>query len=183
MLAEERGRLGQQQKAEKSIASLDVAKDEVTNLMREFDDLQSQARFGATGFGGEASRLSEWWSGLWDANAPAPAHKFASDIETLQTELPKLITGSSKSAKDERDKVARILNGIGRFTNPSIVKTQLGSVLDTIERRRQRILRGQDEEFSGGGGTTQPSGGANPYSSMSTEDVKSEFNKTFGGGQ
>lgn len=169
IVAEERGRVAQEQKVQKSVASLDVARDEVTNLLTEIDDLNRRSSIGVTGIRGMASRTLEWLQGSDDSAISAPASKFASDLETLKVELPKLITGSSKSAVDERAKVERILGGLGPMTNISIVKTQLRSVLDSINRRRQLVTGGRDEEL-GGTPSAAPSG-ASPYSNMSDDEL------------
>ena len=169
IVAEERGRIAQEQKVQKSVASLDVARDEVTNLLTEIDDLNRRSSVGVTGIRGMASRTLEWLQGSDDSAISAPASKFASDLETLKVELPKLITGSSKSAVDERAKIERILGGLGPMTNMAIVKTQLRSVLDSINRRRQLVTGGRDEELGGTPGAV-PSG-ASPYSKMSDDEL------------
>lgn len=64
-----------------------------------------------TGLGGKIGRVAETIGNVTGLSSQTTAHDFESKLNSLKLKLPKLLTGASKSAKDERAQVDSIARG------------------------------------------------------------------------
>lgn len=88
---------------------------EATRLINEVLGLMEKNKgsvLGLTGATGMASRTLERAGNITGVSTGTDAQDFQSKVSELQLLLPKLLTNSSKSAKDERDKVETIARGL-----------------------------------------------------------------------
>ena len=69
-------------------------------------------------------------------------------MQALMTKLPKLLTGSSKSAKDERDRVDQIANALKLGSTAPIAIGKLNELKSILQG--QRTVVGADEPDSMG---------------------------------
>lgn len=83
------------------------------------------AKMSPTGFGGKVARTAETIGNVTGVSNQTGAHDFESKLSDLQLLLPKLLTGSSKSAKDERAKVETIARGLKAGDTPQNTKSAL----------------------------------------------------------
>lgn len=76
------------------------------------------------------------------------AHQFQSAMQALMTKLPKLLTGSSKSAKDERERVDQIANGLSLGSTGPIAIGKLNELKTILQGQRSSVA--SDEPDAGG---------------------------------
>lgn len=81
--------------------------DELTTML---DDDKSPVSL--TGAGGKVRRLGETAGNVLGITDETSAHDFESKLEELRLMAPKLVTGSSKSAKDERERIEKVARGL-----------------------------------------------------------------------
>ena len=83
------------------------------------------------------------------------------ELRAIKIQLPKLLTGSSKSAQDERAKVEKILGGDTFGSTVPITRQQLQDVLKIIQQRKAE-LPGEEgtigSQYSVGQTVTGPDG-------------------------
>jgi hypothetical protein len=98
-------------------------------------------RLPITGAGGFVRRLDETIAqNLWDSDEDS-AKQFRSSLQTLRTMAPKLITGSARSAKDEREMTKDIVPGL----EPGASETSTLKALDKLDALLHGTL-GTDQE-------------------------------------
>lgn len=109
-----KGTPAQQVKAQEKDAQVSRARQLIKELKEMAGKQSSIAGIpaGVTGVTGHAARISESVGNALGMSDETVARDFESKNSELQLLLPKLLTGSSKSAKDERDKVATIARGL-----------------------------------------------------------------------
>jgi hypothetical protein len=73
------------------------------------------------------------------------AHNFQSRMEALMTQLPKILTGSSKSAKDERERVDRIANALKLGSTGPIAIGKLNELKSILQQQRSTSANEPDE--------------------------------------
>lgn len=134
---------GKGQAKQSAIAdNYDLAIGQVDQLL---DKVQKSQKEGSsvTGLGGILNRGMETVTSTFGAGE-TPASDFASQIATLKLQLPKLLTGASKSAKDERDKIDTILRGVSPGdTGPKTVNA-LNQIKQLLQARRDMVKSGKE---------------------------------------
>jgi len=88
-------------------AKLSSAITQIDSLMEQLKEHPWDA--GARGY---LKRGTEFIGSNFGRSTNLPAHKFQADMEALLLQIPKLLTGSSRSAKDERARVDEIANAL-----------------------------------------------------------------------
>lgn len=146
---------------QKSVDALDSALDQIGGIEGQLvaaGEKKSGTTLGVTGIGGWLNRQKETVTTLLGADSETPASDFQSALDTLKLELPKLLTGSSKSALDERAKIDTILRGLGPGDTAQKTWNAIQQVKGILERRKQLVLGGAGEADAGdaGGATEQP---------------------------
>lgn len=87
--------------------TLDEANSQIDDIITQLQDHPTSA--GLIGYG---KRFTETLGSMTGISDNAPAHQLQSSMESLLLQLPKLLTGSSKSAKDERERVEKIADAL-----------------------------------------------------------------------
>lgn len=148
---EENRRLEIEHKADKNSFKQTQAADNYGLAIDQIDDLISMAsEGGVTGLAGDVRRRAEGAAGMadyllgTDYGAETPAKNFQSKLDAMKLQLPKLLTGASKSAKDERLKIDTILRGTNfGDTKPATINA-LRQVREMLEARRSNIVGGKE---------------------------------------
>lgn len=126
--------------------------------------------FSATGAVGKGLRMSEIVANITRVSDSTTANEFKQKIELLRTQLPKLLTGTSRTAKDERERINRIVPGLEIGSTQQITYADL--------RYLQNVLRKRMPEQAGG-----PRGGAEGAGAKALpDDIKSNVQKALGAG-
>jgi hypothetical protein len=104
------------------------------------DAAEKGGGMGVTGVAGMGERLKEVVETAvpLGSDAATPANDFKSRVETLKLRLPKLLTGTSKSAADERAEVANIVGGLGAGQTKDITVNKLRQLKGIFEARARR---------------------------------------------
>jgi hypothetical protein len=140
--AEARGRLNAT--GQKNVDAVSAGLDQVQGLQDMLTKAAGAKGLGITGLGGMGSRVGETISTLF-GGGETPASDFQSALDTLKLELPKLLTGTSRSAADERAKIDTILRGLSPGDTPTKTMNALAQVQGILERRKQYMLGGVSE--------------------------------------
>lgn len=116
----------------------------------EIDDLVAQIQqnpdvTGARGYLTRGMETAKTATGMGD-QSDVHAHQFQSAMQALMTKLPKLLTGSSKSAKDERERVDQIANALALGSTGPIAIGKLNELKSILQG--QRTVVGSDEPDS-----------------------------------
>lgn len=111
----------------------------VEDAVSQIDDLQGLIANnpGSTGVKGMLHRGEEFvktTTGIGDQSTPATDLK--TRVHALQLQLPKLITGTSKSAKDERAQVDDIINVTNWGNNDKIAYDKLEQIKQILQKHR-----------------------------------------------
>ena len=125
----------------------DLAIGQVDQLL---DKAQKAQKGGdsVTGLGGMVNRGVETVTSTFGASE-TPASDFSSQISTLKLQLPKLLTGASKSAKDERMQIDTILRGISPGdTGPKTINA-LNQLKQLLQARRDLVKLGKESVDTG----------------------------------
>jgi hypothetical protein len=150
--------------AEKKIADKNKGNYEEASSM--IDDLIAKVKkgggMGVTGLAGMGERVAETVATVLPGtgNLPTPASDFESQLDTVKLELPKLLTGTSKSAADERAKISSILRGVGPGDTQQKTINSLKQVKAIFDKRRGEKQDDEDEgsQYSVGDVVTAPDG-------------------------
>lgn len=118
-------------------------------LIEDLDDLISQIDEdpSVVGFQGRAGEVAEWgktMTGLGDQGTPAT--KFGEGMHALMLRVPKALTGSGKSAKDERALVADIANVRKMMTSSETAKTKLTELRNIFARQQGKTITGKGDK-------------------------------------
>lgn len=101
-------------------------------LVDELEAIVEQNK-SVTGLGGKARRIGESVAGMFGIDVDTAGHRFESKLSELQLLLPKLLTGSSKSAKDERERVDKVARGLKLGDDPKSTVDALKELKKSIE--------------------------------------------------
>lgn len=120
-------------------------------LVESIDDLISdmEANPGAAGLKGKLGRIGEFAStstGIGDQDTPLT--RIVSKAQMIQTQVPKALTGSARSAKDERELTAALSDITRLGTNDPLYITKLKAL-------RDRLAGGGDNTIKGKGDKTE----------------------------
>jgi len=128
------------------------------NVLEQLDsaikDLEGQKKGGpsVTGIGGFVRRQGgEFIANTLGISKEAPASGFETKIELIKNELPRVISGTSRLAQQERDKLTKIVRGLDPRTSPEQAIQSLKYV--------QTVLRGGVASEAPGGSTGPQEGG------------------------
>lgn len=136
-----------------------------TEAVDQINDLISMAKkgggLGVTGLAGLAERGKETIETMTPlgANAKTPASDFQSKLDALKLELPKLLTGTSKSAADERSKVDQILRGTSAGDTQAKTTNALKQLKEIVQKRMGEPSDEGDQAYSIGDIVTDSDGG------------------------
>lgn len=120
----------------------DLAIGQVDQLLDKVQKSQTSGDT-VTGLGGMLNRGKETVTSTF-GTGETPASDFSSQLATLKLQLPKLLTGSSKSAKDERAQIDTILRGVEPGdTGPKTVNA-LSQVKGLLQARRDAVKSGKE---------------------------------------
>lgn len=132
-------------KKEQELADLrDQTVDDIDDLLAQIDATPDIV--GAKGF---FTRGKERVETFFGAETSTPANRFQTSVDSMLLKLPKALTGSSKSAKDERARVNDIANVLQVGTTPQIAKQKLLQ-LKAILQQKEPGTRGDDSPSKGG---------------------------------
>lgn len=115
----------------------------VDSTISEIDNLIAQIEknpdvTGARGYLTRGAETLKTATGIGDQN-DVHAHNFQSGMEALMTKLPKLLTGSSKSAKDERERVDNIANALKLGSTGPIAIGKLNELKSILQGQRSSV--------------------------------------------
>lgn len=98
------------------------------------DELTALAQSGkrVTGAGGWVARTAETAENIVGVSGDTSAHDFESKLSELQLLIPRLLTGASRSAKDERDKVSKIARGLRLGDTAENTVSSLSDLKDSL---------------------------------------------------
>jgi hypothetical protein len=123
---------------------LDKAVTLIDDLNKITEDSKKRT-LGVTGFAGRLARGVETAENILGPKVVGAknakdhiAHDFESKSDELQLLLPKLLTGTSRSAKDERDKVATIARGLKLGDTPENTISALNALKESLIGNRQK---------------------------------------------
>ena len=124
----------------------------IEGTLTEIDDLIAQLQqnpdvAGARGYLQRGLETARTATGLGD-QTDVHAHQFQSGMQALLLKVPKLLTGSSKSAKDERERVDQIANALKLGSTGPIAIGKLNELKSILQG--QRTVVGTDEPDSMG---------------------------------
>lgn len=100
--------------------TVDQAGQQIDALIQHLD-----ANPRVAGLWGYGTRFLESVKGTLGNDDPAPAHEFSTAMNAFMLQLPKLLTGSSKSAKDERARIDSIASAISAGVPANVAKQKL----------------------------------------------------------
>jgi hypothetical protein len=126
---------GQEKIDDKKKAGKEAQSDVLTDIQALRQELAA-SNGGVAGVRGMVNRGMETFktaTGIGDQSAPA--HQFQSRVDSLLLKLPKALTGSSKSAKDERARVDQIANLLKMGETGPIALQQLDELERIVKRQ------------------------------------------------
>lgn len=120
------------------VENIDTALDQLNDIE---DKLKTATQEGVptTGIGGFISRGKETVESFFGATSQTPASDFASALDALKLQLPKLLTGTSRSAADEREKVNTILRGMSPGDTPAKTMNSLEQVRKLLKEFKSNL--------------------------------------------
>jgi hypothetical protein len=115
-----------------------AGKEAQSDILNDISALEKEmeANSGMTGAAGWVNRkleVGKTMTGMGDQTAPA--NRFQARVNALLLKVPKALTGSSKSAKDERERVNDIANVLNMGTTGPIAKQKLEELKDIVKRQ------------------------------------------------
>lgn len=116
------------------------------DALNDIDGLINQIKsnpgvIGAKGFVSRAKELAATTTGVGDQGTPANTYQTA--VNSLTLKLPKVLTGASKSAKDERARVDKIV-GEGLGNSSTIALNKLQELKSILQGQSGNTIRGRD---------------------------------------
>jgi hypothetical protein len=129
------------------------AASEVRNdLVDDIDDLitDMETTPGSAGLRGRMGRIGEFAStatGVGDQEAPLTA--IMAKADAIRLKMPKALTGSSKSAKDERELVASISDIARLGTSDKTAITKLRAVQERLKSMNAKTITGKGAKSTG----------------------------------
>ncbi len=128
---------------------------------------------GVTGATGMARRMGETVETMLPSamggNAATPASDFQSKLNTLKLQLPKLLTGTSKSAADERAKVDTILRGTSFGDTPAKTRNALVQLKAIFDKRANRSGDYDTQNYKIGDTVMDPDGTRHKITGFDTD--------------
>lgn len=125
-----------------AVAQSDLRNDVVNDIDGLIKQIQSNPGIiGAKGYVSRAKELVSTTTGVGDQSTPA--NTYQAGINALTLKLPKALTGASKSAKDERAKVDKIV-GEGLGNNATIALNKLNELKSILQGQSGNTIRGKD---------------------------------------
>lgn len=121
----------------------------VTDSISQIDNLIAQLNAnpdvaGARGFVQRGMETARTATGLGDQN-DVHAHAFQSAMEALMLQVPKLLTGSSRSAADERKRVDDIANALKLGSTAPIAIGKLNELKQILQSKLTQATNEPDE--------------------------------------
>lgn len=145
------------QKAQTKQGVFDVVGDSIDEALTILDGDFGQW-FGVSGLGGIAERPLESVLTTLGYMDTAPAHLFEDKLATIQTMVPRLLTSSAKTAKDERERLNTIVSGLKMGQSQVVARQNLTELKELLKKIKAK-------EFGDTGGYT------------SAEDVKAAVSR------
>jgi len=143
-------------KASDKEKAVDGSITEIDNLIAQLKQNPDVA--GARGYVTRGLETAKTATGIGD-QTDVHAHQFQTAMESLMTQLPKLLTGSSKSAKDERERVDRIANALKLGSTGPIAIGKLEELKTILQAAKTQDASEPDEHgFVVGKEYTNPKG-------------------------
>lgn len=144
-IAREKIQRVKQQAAAKAAAQTQA----VDGTISEIDDLIAQLQqnpdvAGAQGYVTRGLETARTATGMGD-QSDVHAHQFQTAMETLMAKLPKILTGSSKSAKDERMRIDSIANALKLGSTGPIAIGKLNELKTILQGHRGTGADAPDE--------------------------------------
>jgi hypothetical protein len=160
--AKDKEKTAQDAKTEKANVGYDSALEQLDDIKKK---VIAGGGIGVTGLAGFGQRIGETLATVVPGvggEVPTPASDLQSQMETLKLQLPKLLTGTSKSASDERAKVDTILRGLGPGDTRDKTLHSIQQLIDIIKQRKGERKSEKDET-------------SDSLSSMSDEELKQQL--------
>lgn len=157
----ERAKQAQAQKQAQHGQAIDGAIGQIDNLIAQLQANPDVA--GARGFVTRGLETGRTAMGIGDQN-DTHAHNFQSAMEALMLQVPRLLTGSSKSAKDERVRVDSIANALKLGSTAPIAIGKLNELKTILQGQKSASADQPDEHgFVVGKEYTNPKGQVATY--------------------
>lgn len=123
---------------DKATAKTAVTAKSLDEADSQIDDIidQLKAHPASAGLVGYGARFLETVGSAAGVSDNAPAHTLQSSMESLLLQLPKLLTGSSKSAKDERQRVNDIASALQIGVTAPIAIQKLEQLKKILKEQR-----------------------------------------------
>jgi hypothetical protein len=157
----ERAKQAQAKKQAEKGQAIDGTIEQIDQLIAQLQASPDVA--GARGYVTRGLETARTATGMGD-QTDVHAHQFQTGMETLMTQLPKILTGSSKSAKDERARVDNIANALKLGSTGPIAIGKLNELKSILQHNRSTSAEEPDEHgFIVGKDYTNPKGQTATY--------------------
>lgn len=145
--------------ATKAQQNVDQAVNQVDELIDMIESSGNKKEPSITGISGMGRRVLETVETMVPSGADmaTPASDFQSKISALKLQLPKLLTGTSKSATDERNKIDTILRGTSAGDTQVKTINALKQVR-TILQEKAKHTEESEQQYSIGAEVMSPDG-------------------------
>lgn len=144
------------------------------SVINQIDDTIRQVQESLKGAGplvgllGKGRRYYEGIAGNLDKDVGTAAKDFETSIALIKNQLPRLLSGSTRIARDEREDLNKIIRGLDPFESPKATISALQRVRKVIMERDPSLL---------GGGAAVPAAGK-PI----TAQIRKDFEASLRGG-
>jgi hypothetical protein len=109
-------------------------KDQIDGALSDLA-ASKKSGIGITGLMGTANRAAEWLGTTTGLTEDTSASDFQTKIDLIKAQLPRLLTGTSRLAADERAAMDNIVRGLGRMTSPAQAESALIYVKKVLDSR------------------------------------------------
>lgn len=122
-----------------------------------------------SGLKGSFNYYYQWAKGALGLEHSTDPNDFRQRMQTLEITIPRLLAGTSRINKDDRERISEIVGGLSRFKNPEEAKNNLNTLKTMLESYGQPT------------GATPFSGGAGKMKTITTKEEydKMPANSTF----
>lgn len=147
----------------------DKAIELIDSLIRRANQSRRELQ-GVTGVGGFVARVEEDVGNKLGITDDTKANDFASDLNALRLMSPKLLTGTSKSAKDERQAMQDVIRGLGPGSTAQNTASSLNELRKMLTGQGSPDFRGKDTDPKGRVRTKTPAARAKASDEKFTVD-------------
>lgn len=132
-------------KAQNKADTIDLVSDRIDTAIGILD-ADIGTLFGQSGLGGMVDRPLESVLTALGMQDTAPAHLYQFELDTIKTMVPRILSSSAKTAKDERAKLDTIVSGLSAGQSAKISRQNLTELKDLLAQIKAK-------EFPDAGGS------------------------------